>query len=170
VIVDDANDRVLRERAKRLAQQREDSARVGELEVIVFRLGAERYALNVEELRGVHPIDGLTRVPCTPAIVAGILNLRGEIITVLDAASLLGDESTRDPGTGRKILTVDGDGQRVGLLVDEILAMEKIDTDRLDSATSARDFILGIAQARIALLDVQRLLSSQTFGNSAEIA
>jgi purine-binding chemotaxis protein CheW len=163
------DDRLLRERATRLAQQPQESASVEEIEVIIFHLGNEQYAIKVGCLRGVHPVAGLTRVPCTPPFVAGILNLRGEIITVLDLAALLGVRTDRGAESG-DVLTVEANQQAVGVLVDNIVEIGKLAPGVMDDSTSAREFIAGISHARVALLDVDRLFPPRGFEIHEEVA
>ncbi|MBI4495180.1 MAG: chemotaxis protein CheW [Chloroflexi bacterium] len=151
--------RTLRERARqyaRLAQQVEDGEKT---EALLFRLGDETCAVELRLLRKVQLAKGLTPVPCTPAYVAGILNVRGEVVTVLDLANTLGLGSARRSADSARVLLVELPGVRVGLLVDEVLGHRLIALDKLDRAFSGRDFARGIAEAKIVLLDLEHLLA-----------
>src|SRR5689334_11589299 len=82
--------RVLRERARLLAEVplAEDT---GEREdVLVCSVKGERYAIALPLLLSVHAARALTPLPNTPPHVAGILNVRGQIVTVLDLSNALG--------------------------------------------------------------------------------
>lgn len=160
--------RLLRQRAERLAQQ-EEPGRLGEIDVVVFGLSGEQYAVDIRSLRGVQPVEGLTPIPCTPPVVAGILNLRGETLSVLDLASILGARSERGEGDGQ-VLIVETKQQRVGLLVDVILDLGKVIPDELDAPASAREFVVGVSDARTALLDLERLFSIDGFEIHEEVA
>jgi purine-binding chemotaxis protein CheW len=129
------------------------------MEVLVCRLGSEEYALELRLLHGVFRAAGLTLVPCTPRFVAGLLNLRGEILTVLDLAAALGLEGS----DRREVLLVDTERARVGLVVDEVLGVRWIALDALDRALAGSDFTRGIAEARTVLLDLEALLADPRF-------
>ncbi|HLZ28785.1 MAG TPA: chemotaxis protein CheW [Chloroflexota bacterium] len=85
-----AIDTRLNDRARRLAEVPPAADASRAIEVLVCRLGSEEYAIELRLLHGVYPAIGLTPVPCTPPFVAGLLNLRGEILTVLDLAAAIG--------------------------------------------------------------------------------
>jgi purine-binding chemotaxis protein CheW len=77
----------LQQRARQYAtpqQQEEIYAETEIYHMLVFRLGKERYGIDVTQARGVRPSDQLTRVPGVPAFYRGVINVRGRIITVLD--------------------------------------------------------------------------------------
>jgi len=81
---------VLLEQAERL-RQGQDSERSEELlDLIVFRLGEECYALPVEAVRGVIGKSEITPLPGTPRHLLGLTNMRGEILSVIDFKPLLG--------------------------------------------------------------------------------
>src|ERR1700730_12689837 len=98
VLADEAteagNQATLNLRARRLALVPPPALRGRALEVLVCRLGGEEYALELRLRHGVCRPAGLTLVPCTPPFVVGLLNLRGEILTVLDLAAALGLQSS----------------------------------------------------------------------------
>src|SRR5688500_5335816 len=75
---------VLRTRAKALARRVEEKTRAErEYEVLEFLLAYERYAIETRYIREVYPLKDLTPVPCTPALVLGVINVRGQILSVI---------------------------------------------------------------------------------------
>ena len=77
--------RILKVRARALAQELEERAEPENyLEVLEFSLAYERYALETSLVREVHPLKELTPLPCTPPFILGIINLRGQILAVID--------------------------------------------------------------------------------------
>jgi chemotaxis signal transduction protein len=82
-----------------------------------LRLAAECYALPVEAVVETAEARGLAPVPGAPSSVAGVCNLRGELLPVFDLAVVLGLERT---GTASRLLVVECDRQRAGLVVDEV--------------------------------------------------
>jgi purine-binding chemotaxis protein CheW len=98
------------------AEPREEQERVPYLG---FYLGAEVYGLPLEQLREVARVSHLRRVPGAPAGVAGLVNLRGEILCALDVREILGlpaHTSTDSPF----LVALRGFGDPLGLIVDSI--------------------------------------------------
>ena len=85
---------------------------------LLVRLGDERYALPVEAVREVAPVGELTRVPGAPDAVLGVRNLRGQVVPILEVASLLG---VGLGGAPRWAVIVEGGAERAGVAVDEAL-------------------------------------------------
>jgi purine-binding chemotaxis protein CheW len=154
-----AIDARLNERARRLAEVPPSADASRAIEVLVCRLGVEEFALELRLLHGVYPATGLTRVPCTPPFVAGLLNLRGEILTVLDLAVALGLTGYDQ----REVLLAETPQVRVGLLVDEVLGVRRIALDSLERGLAGSDATRGVADARTVLLDLEALLSDARF-------
>ncbi len=161
--------RLLQERARLYARPPDAESSGPSVRVLQFRVAGEQYAAEMTVLREVSPARGITPVPCTPAYVAGVLNVRGEIVTVLDLASALGGPlSGRAPDTGM-VLLVEVHGVRAGLLVDELLGDAELALDQLDPPLSDREFIRGVAGAQTALLKLEELLSSGRFDVLEEV-
>src|SRR5205823_3716520 len=99
----------------------------GESEVLLFQLGAEQYAIELGLLQTVHPVKGIAEVPCAPSPIVGILNVRGEVVTVLDLVAAFGTGGRATSGVESRVLLVDAPpGGRVGLLVDEVLGVRRL--------------------------------------------
>jgi len=98
------------------AEPREEQERVPYLG---FYLGTEVYGLPLDQLREVARVSHLRRVPGAPAGVAGLVNLRGEILCALDVREILGlpaQASTVSPF----LVALRGFGDPLGLIVDSI--------------------------------------------------
>ena len=81
----DQTKRILRERALALAAEPGETQTLADsIEVVEFLLAHERYAVESSYVREVYPLENLTPLPCTPGFVLGIVNLRGEILSVID--------------------------------------------------------------------------------------
>jgi purine-binding chemotaxis protein CheW len=115
-------------------------------------------------LRGVLRVEGLTPVPCTPALVAGVLNVRGAIVSVLDLAVILGLAASTELTDTAQVLLVESGEALVGLLVDEVVGARDLSLDALDESLSGRDSVRGVADSRIVLLDLKQLLADERFG------
>jgi purine-binding chemotaxis protein CheW len=160
---EDGTERILRQRAQRLAEIPLQEEMGESIDVLVFRIGEEHYAFRAALLRMVHRAVSLTPIPCTPAFVAGMLNVRGEVVTVLNLGVALGLPGIPPPDQAASILLAECAGIRVGLLVDEILGIQPLTPATMAPPLSGNNFALGIAEARIVFLDLERLLLSGRF-------
>ena len=164
-VADPRTEELLRRRAEQLATRAADEQGGQSVEVIVCRLGGERYAVETRFLRAVQWTSGATPVPSTPSYVLGLVSIRGEIITLLELAAMLGLPATASadgPGP-RPALLVGLPGVRAGLVVDEVLGVEQLRLDNLEPALSGREFARGVAPGPIVLLDLELLLKSGRF-------
>ncbi len=155
---------ILREQARRYAQIPPDSQDASETEVLLFQLGAEQNAIELGLLQSVHPMRGITEVPGSPSPVVGILNVRGEVVTILDLAAAFGLKSLAQNAGESRVLLVDAPaGGRVGLLVDEVLGVRRLAFAELDRSWLRQDYAGGIAEARVILVNLKQFLFSERF-------
>jgi purine-binding chemotaxis protein CheW len=155
---------LLRRRAEQLASRPPDEDEGHDVEVIVCRLSGERYAVETRVLRAVQWPSGATPVPSTPSYVLGLVSIRGEIITLLDLAAMLGLPGDVNPSeAARPALLVGVPGVRAALVVDEVLGVERMRLDSLEPPLSGREFARGVAPGPTVLLDVELLLKSGRF-------
>jgi len=122
---------------------------------------------NVQEVIGVRPV---TRVFHGPAALAGIINLRGEVLPVLDLSRLLHSEASSARQSGARIVVVrevSGLKRRAGLLVDALLGLLDVPSHGLTPtptsiASSVRPLVVGVISTSppCAVLDVAGLLSA----------
>jgi purine-binding chemotaxis protein CheW len=93
--------------------------RSGELQIVVFELGAERYGVDIATVYEIIRHQPIIAVPRAPAFVEGIINLRGRIIPVVDLRARLG-LATSDVTKETRIVVAETAGTRVGLIVDGV--------------------------------------------------
>ena len=137
-----------------------------ELPLVVFRLAAEAYALRLHEVREIIMVGNITPVPRAPSFIEGVLNLRGEVMPVIDLRDRFGLPRQPVTNVSRIVITPIG-GVSTGLIVDSVDEVKSIDPKRLEdpprvSAVGANAFIEKVARAEegvIFLLNVQCLLT-----------
>jgi len=129
-------------------------AQVDAIQHLSFRVRDAGYALPIALVREIIEYAEVTRVPMMPAYIHGVINLRGNVVPVLDLAARFGLSLT-EPGNRTCIVIIElplADGlQRIGLVVDEVDEVLEIDPRQIMPApafgTSIRsDFIAGMAQ------------------------
>jgi purine-binding chemotaxis protein CheW len=138
-----------------------------EVEVLACRVCNERYAVETRHLRAVQWVNGMTPVPCTPSFVLGIVSVRGEIVTLLDLAAMIGlgalSTDAVSPERGMPVLLLGLPGLRSGLVVDEVLGVERMKLAGLQPSLSGREFARGVAPDNTVLLDLEALFASGRF-------
>ena len=137
-----------------------------ELQVVIFTLGDEELAFDIGEVREIVRIPEITRVPKAPRFVEGVINLRGQIKTVLNLKKKLGlkDEVVDKEG---KIIIVEKKEQTFGIVVDSVVGVFKIRTEHITDPSSLlggekSDFIRGIGRMDdrlVIILEAERLFS-----------
>ena len=156
--------RILQMRAQTLAAAhppQEDTADL--LELVEFELGAERYAFELLCVREVVLIKELTPVPGTPAFVLGIINLRGEIRTVVDLRKFFGLPDQGGTG-GHRILVIHGAGLELAVVGGVIRGVRRFRVSELqfsatDSAAGRSKYLLGTTSDGVAVLNAAKILS-----------
>jgi purine-binding chemotaxis protein CheW len=156
----DAVTEVLRERARRLATVGAEAPREAGIALLIFLLESEQYGVPLTALRSIQPAQQLTAVPRTPPRIAGILNVRGEIVAVVDLAVVLGLRTASMPEHPQVVL-VDGPDGQVGLLVDEIVGVRSIPTGDVEPSLTGMSSSLGIGESRVGLLNLAYLLAEE---------
>jgi purine-binding chemotaxis protein CheW len=121
-------------------------------EVVEFSLGKENYALDIEYAREIVEMMPITPVPRAPQYLKGIINLRGEITSILDINQMLGVSASTDIG-GKKIIILSSEacgGEKIGIIVDDVHSVIQIhedDAEHLgDSIQELSGYIKGILQ------------------------
>src|SRR5258707_13598928 len=134
-------------------------------EYVTVTIGDHMFGLPIFRVQDVFVPDRLTRVPLAPPEVAGILNLRGRVVTAIDMRARL-DLGARHPGTPVMAIGIELKGESYGLLVDAVGEGMQLH----NSACEAKPVNLGPRLSRVAagiyrlegqlmvVLDVDRVL------------
>ena len=80
---------ILRRRAESLSQSEAEAASIETVGLLLFRLGEEWYAVRIEGVREIYSDYMVTRIPRVPDFILGVINVRGEIVSVTDLATLM---------------------------------------------------------------------------------
>jgi len=156
--------RILKARAQALARQPAPPIDPRELlEIVEFELAGECYGIEVTQIREVCALKELTPVPCAPSFVFGVINLRGEIHTVIDLKRFF---DLPDSGLTElnQVLILESEDMRMGILADTILGVRKIRLADLESSLPnlsgvRASYLKGVTSERLAVLDAAKILS-----------
>lgn len=131
-----------------------------------FHLGRDLYGVPLQRLREVARLGRVRTIPGAPPGVAGLVNLRGEIVCALDTRAILGLDAWR-PSESAALIALRGFTYPVGLVVDSIAEIVSIDPDRVEPPPAAwpserAACFLGTTSVRlgfIGLLDLDRVVA-----------
>ena len=144
----------------------EETKTVEEIQLVVFSLGHEEFAVEVTQVREIMRMEEITRMPKSPSFVEGIINLRGQIIAVIDLAQRLNLQSGEQTGETR-IIVVEAEELKVGMIVDSVSEVLRVSSESVEvTPTLAADVSLAYLQGvvkqdnrLIILLDLSKVLS-----------
>jgi len=165
---------ILRERARQLAQPPEDETVGAIIEVVTLLLAYETYAIETSYVREVYPLKDLTPLPCTPPFVAGIVNVRGQVMSVIDLKKLFELPAKGITDLNKVVIISDGD-MEFGILADAILDVRNIPLQEIQSGlptlTGVREtYLKGITAERLVVLDAEKLLHNKDIVIHEEVA
>jgi purine-binding chemotaxis protein CheW len=139
-----------------------------DLRFLVFRLGADEFALPIDAVDEVARVpDQITRLPKTPKFLEGVINLRGEVLPVVDQRRRF-DMPARAANADRRLIVVRTERHRAGLIVDSVSEVLRCGSQALKPAPDLTGEALALvrsvinlesAQRMVLLLDPQELLS-----------
>ncbi len=136
---------------------------MAEEQLVVFRLGKEGYAVSIAQVKEIIQYKGATKIPNTLGYMEGIINLRGKVIPVIELAARFGMVVKGE--TDRRVVILETAGQEVGIVVDEVTEVIRLQDSAIEPAptlTASNDYIRGIGKDRdrlLILLNVEKLFS-----------
>jgi len=156
---------ILRKRAKALARQPLQEETGGVLDVLEFLLTYETYAIETRWVAETYPLKDLTPLPGTPPFVAGIINVRGRILSVIDIRKFF-DLPEKGLTDLNKVIIMHNGEMEFGILADEILGTRSIPLSEvqppLPTLTGIREeYLKGVTRKRTAILDGAKLLADR---------
>jgi purine-binding chemotaxis protein CheW len=154
--------RILKTRAEALALEAEKGEPGERIEIVEFLLSSERYGLELHYVREVWPLKDLTPIPCTPSFVFGVINVRGQILSVINLKELL-----NLPGKGlgdlNKVIILNSDTMEFGILADEVIGVRNVLLGELRPSVPTltglgQEYLKGVSPERLIVLDAGRIL------------
>lgn len=158
------------------SQQEEISEHVEpDLQAVSFRLNNELYALNILDVQEIIKPIQITVVPLAPRWIAGVINLRGQILPLIHLARRLGLPASPQGRSARFIIARHKE-RRIGLVVDEVLEVLRLYNDNLEVPPphlEHREYIRHVSKEErgIAMvLNLKKILSHSTHPETPEEA
>ncbi|WP_295895878.1 chemotaxis protein CheW [uncultured Vibrio sp.] len=146
------------------------------LQWVTFQLEEETYGINVMQVREVLRYTEIAPVPGAPDYVLGIINLRGNVVTVIDTRSRFGLMEGEITDNTR-IIVIESERQVIGILVDSVaevvyLRSSEIDTTPSVGTDESAKFIQGVSNRDgklLILVDLNKLLSDEEWDEMAHL-
>jgi len=162
----DRKQAILKERAGKAAQLAVSTETIaGMIEVVQFQLADETYAIESQYVREVYPLKDFTPLPCVPPYVFGLINVRRQILSVIDLRVLFGlplTEKVKD----EKVIILDHDKMSFAIRTDGITGVQRIAQDDIQPPLPtitgiSQEFLKGITANGIVIIDGRKLLSDK---------
>ena len=158
--------KILAARTKDLAKKKEKETQSSEyMDVAEFILADERYGIESHRIVEVYPLKDLTPLPSTPPFIMGIINVRGQIKTVIDIKKFfdLPDKGLSDLS---KVVIVRVGEIEVGFLADVSKGISSIPLNRIQSSLPTlteigAEYLKGVTSDQLIILDVEKILSDE---------
>lgn len=158
--------KILKERARKLAASvKAEESKEENLEVVEFLLSQERYGFESQYIREVYPLENFTPIPCTPAFVLGVINVRGQILSIIDMGRFF-DLPRKGITDLNKVIILRSDDMEFGILADEISGVRMIPVSEIQQSlptlTGLRaEYLKGVTNDRVTILDAKKILTDK---------
>jgi purine-binding chemotaxis protein CheW len=152
----------LRQRAQQYAAPPPDAKPLNEdaRAFLTFDLGAERYGLDVMCVRGVRDKLRIVPVPGVPDFYRGIINVRGQIITVLDLRLFFGQAVGHEAALPDEVVLAQAGGLSLALLAHQIIGITRLSPPEI-IAVEHLPFAQGITKAHEIILNIEQLFENE---------
>ncbi|MES9942834.1 MAG: chemotaxis protein CheW [Candidatus Thiodiazotropha sp. 6PLUC2] len=138
------------------------------IQFVTFILMDEVYGINVMQVQEVLRVTEIAPVPGAPSYVLGIVNLRGNVVTVIDTRKRFGLPSV-EVNDASRVIVIESEKQVVGILVDAVAEVVELSEDQIDVAPNvgteeSSRYIQGVAtqdKRLLILVDLNKLLTDE---------
>jgi purine-binding chemotaxis protein CheW len=135
-------------------------------QVVSFKLGSEEYGVDIAQVQEINRMVTVTHVPRAPVFMEGVINLRGQLIPIIDLRTRFGMPRAEHTKSTRIVVTEVG-AKRVGMVVDSVSEVLRLPADAVEPAPDMvagveTEYIRGVGKVDdrlIILLDLSRVVS-----------
>jgi purine-binding chemotaxis protein CheW len=133
------------------------------MQVVVFKLNEEQFAVEAAKVQSINDMMEVTKVPKSAEYIKGLINLRGNIISLLDINLLLDIE--KGEGSQENIIILNLQEESVGVTVDQVDEVLEIEEDLVEKVETDRKktYIKGVINFKdriVTLIDIGKLIES----------
>ncbi len=142
-----------------------------EIQLVTFKLGAEEFAVGIEEVQEINRVDEITAIPQSQVYIDGVMNLRGNVIPVINLRKRFGLEF-KEHDEASRVIIVTILNKQTGLIVDSVSEVLRIPSKNIESTPDlmAQDtktsFLKGVGKSKetgkmLLLISIDKILSSE---------
>ncbi len=147
-----------------------------EIQLAVFKVAGEKYALDIMRIKEIQRFQAVTRIPKAPEFIEGVINLRGAVIPIVDMRKRL-DLLVTEPTKKTRIVIANVSGKIVGILVDEVNEVIRVSRSDIGAAPAlargiGSEYIVGVVKRKdelLLLLDFDKILTTEERVRISEI-
>ncbi len=138
-----------------------------EYQLVVFALGAEEFGVDIAQIREIVRLVQITYIPKAPVFIEGVVNLRGQVVAVIDLAKRLGVVS-KPRGESTRIVILELGENVVGMVVDSVSEVLRIPVENIEEVPHIIDtevpehYISGVGKLKdrlLVLLNLDKVLT-----------
>ena len=161
-----SKDSILKARARALAKEPEQAVAARSfIEITEFRLASETYGIESSFVREVYPLKDFTPLPGVPPFVLGIVNVHGQILSVVDLKKFF---NLPDKGLGElnKVIILRNGRMEFGILADAVLGTQSVPLDAIQAPPVTvtgigAEYLRGVTKERVIVLDAEKILDDE---------
>lgn len=133
------------------------------MQVVVFTLSNEQFAVETARVQGINDMMEITKVPNAPSYIKGLINLRGNVISLLDINLILDVEKLDT--TQNNIIILHIEEELVGIVVDKVDEVLEIEEDVIERIEEEQRklYVKGVINFKdriVTLIDIDKLLEN----------
>ncbi len=149
------------------------------LQLVVFKLAGEEYALPIDDIKEVVITPGIAKIPQTPKHIKGVANIRGSIIAIMDMEERLNLVKENKKAGDSYTLVIASEQYKLGILVKEVPNTLNTYTSEIDNASNIMQFsalekecitgVVKVPDRLIILIDIFKLIELEDLNNITTI-
>ena len=137
------------------------------LQIVCFKIGSEEYGIDILQVQEILKIPKVTKLPKSSRHILGVIDLRGRVIPIIDLGKKFG--IIADLSNSSRAIVVDIEGKQVGLAIDSVSHVIKVDSGDIEPPPPvvkgiSGKYIVGIAKLKtgfVVILDINQIFSSE---------
>jgi len=143
------------------------------LELIEFALASEKYGIETQYVREIYPLKDFTPLPGVPSYILGIINVRGQIIPLVDLKKFF-NFPAKGIGELNKVIIIQDERIEFGILADEIIGTKAIFTEDILPVPQTvsgigEKYMKGVTKDHLILMDLETMLSDKNLVVNEEV-
>jgi purine-binding chemotaxis protein CheW len=140
-----------------------------EYQLVVFKVGNEEFGVDISQVREIVRLVQITYMPKAPAFIEGVVNLRGQVVAIIDLAKRLSIASS-PRGEATRIVIVEIEDNTVGMIVDSVSEVLRLPSEDIEDIPTFIDtevpehYLRGVGKLQerlLVLLDLNKILTAE---------